>query len=172
MKLNIIDVATSTMRSVNKCLGTMSQLEIKEMPQVVQKSITEFVADAPIDTFTSVLEFGLPGEGQSKGGMVIYIAPENIKALFSELYGLDSASTNKEIADMCGEFINVIIGRFKTELTSIGYGEISIGIPKNSFGAAKQKVKVDVKTKYEITFTKHKRPFLVVDVALETSEMI
>lgn len=167
MKLNIIDICTSTLRSVNNTLSTMSQIDVTEMPLVQRQEISALVVMAPSDTFTSVVLFSQEHKNEVvKGGVILYIAKSNVEALFGSL-GVTGNSPLTEITDISGEFCNVIAGGFKTEIVRLGYDEVQLSTPKNYSGSVSDSVDMSVTCKYRMSFASQNHGLLTIDVFME-----
>ncbi len=90
--------------------------------------------------------------------------------LFSKQYGIDTNSPDSEIADVCGEFANVVAGGFKKELVDLGFAEMQIDIPANHYKEFTQKFKLVLHNKYELIFTHGGADILKVEAAMESPE--
>ena len=170
MKLNIIDIATSMMRSANRAIATMSGVLLTQMPLVNQEPIPEFIVRGSRGTFVSVVQFDQKEKKWAKGVIVVYISGEQIQTLFSKQYEIDTTSADAEIVDVCGEFCNVVAGGFKKELVDLGYGEMQIEVPVNYYQEVSQKLKLTIHNKYELIFTHAGADLLKVDVAMESPD--
>ncbi len=170
MKLNIIDIATSMMRSVNRAIATMSGIFLTQMPSVNQEPVPEFVLKGSRGTFISVVRFDQKEKKWARGAIAVYISAEQIQTLFSKQYGIDTGSPDLEIIDVCGEFCNVIAGGFKRELVDLNYGEVQIEVPENYYQEINQKLKLVIHNKYELVFSDAENDLLKIDVAMESPE--
>jgi CheY-specific phosphatase CheX len=170
MNLNIIDIASSAMRAINKTLRNTCSVVLTEMPDIRQAEIISMKAMSPEGTFTSVMIFKNK-EGVDvglKGGLIVYIAKHNIKNLFGAL-GLNDMSPESEIKDMCGEFCNIAAGCFKTEIMASGYQNLDLSLPQNFYGVIYKDIDVKAITKYTFGFASAGKGLLTVDVFMESS---
>lgn len=167
MLLNIIDIASSAMRAVNRTLASMSDIRLEEMPEVKKISIAGFRIMMPGDTFASLVTFQQTSkEGTTKGGIVVFISRFNIETLFGALE-LTNQSDVLEIKDACGEFCNVVAGAFKTEIVALGYEHFGLSTPSNYFGLVNEEISPHVASKYTLGFSRAGKALLLVDVFME-----
>lgn len=169
MKLNIVDIASSTMRAVNKTLRNMTEIVLMEMPAVRKVDIVCVKAMALENTFTSIMIFQQKSkEASLKGGMIFYISTYNIKNLFGSL-GIDENSGEGDIKDMCGEFCNVAAGCFKTEIVALGYEDVQLSLPENYFGVMNLDLEIEASCKYNLSFSHEGKGLFNIDVFMEKS---
>lgn len=171
MKLNIIDISTSAMRAVNLTLRSMANLELNSMPNMRRDALMKMMIITPVDVFSSLVEFQQK-KGDIKadgGGIVVYIPRTGVGNIFKEAFGIDMNSDEGEIMDICGEFCNVVAGRFKTELVALGYDEVIMSTPKNYVNSVNLELDVPVSCKYAFGFSKDGKGLLSVDVFMSDS---
>ncbi len=165
--LNIIDIATSVMRSANKAVSTMAGINFNEMPSVNCEPVPEFRVQASKGTFTSIVKFDQKEKKWARGVIVIFLSSEQIYALFSKNYGIGAGASEADVLDICGEFCNVVAGGFKKELVNLEYGEIQIDVPVNYIKDVNEKIDLSIHNKYQIVFTSDNVEMLRLDVAME-----
>jgi hypothetical protein len=163
--LNIVDIATSAMRAVNSTLRIMCSLTLSEMPSVLKKEIFRAQIFAREGTFSSSVIFK-QDKGGTKGGIVVYVGSQHITSVFGNI-GIDSKSSESDIKDACGEFCNVIAGGFKSEISALGFKDVSLTTPSNYFGTIDEEMEVDATHKYSIGFSHGDAGFLTVDIFIE-----
>ncbi len=166
--LNIIDIATSAMRSVNKAVSTMGGISLNEMPSVNWEPVPEFRVQASKGTFTSIVKFDQKEKKWAKGVIVIFLTSEQIQAFFSKNYGIGPGASDADVLDICGEFCNVVAGGFKKELVNLDYGEIQIDVPINYFKDVNEKIDLSIHNKYQIIFTNDGVEMMRLDVTMES----
>ncbi|MFH0984856.1 MAG: chemotaxis protein CheX [Candidatus Omnitrophota bacterium] len=164
-ELNIVDIATSAMRAVNATLKIMCSLVIADMPSVLKKEIIRAQIFAREGTFSSAVMFK-QGQGGTRGGIVVYVSSQNIASVFGNL-GIGSDSSESEIKDACGEFCNVIAGTFKTEISALGFKDVTLTPPTNYFGTIDEDLEIDAVYKYAISFSHGNAGLLMVDIFIE-----
>ncbi len=170
LHLNIIDIATSMMRSVNKAVSTMSAINLKELPLVNLEPLPEFWVKGPRGTFVSIMLFDQKEKKWARGAIAVFISAEQIQTLFSKAYGVDAGSPASEIIDVCGEFCNVVAGGFKKELAGLNYGEVEINVPENYYQEVNKKLNLVIHCKYQLIFSYKGVDLLTVDVAMESPD--
>ena len=170
MTLNIIDITTSMMRSVNKAVTTMSGITLREMPSVNMEPVPAFVVKGSRGVFVSVIRFDEPMKKWSRGAIVVTVLGNQIQTLFSKNYGVDGNSSDGDIIDVCGEFGNVIAGGFKKEIVNLGFGEVQISVPVNYYKDFEEKLDLVVHKKYELAFVHEGSDLLKVDVSMESPD--
>lgn len=167
MKLNIIDICTSTIRAVNRTLISMTEVRLTQMPEVSRQDVVTLRIMATEGTFVALVMFQQPfGTRNIKGGMLVYIPKRNVKDLFGNL-GIDEHSDGSEIMDACGEFCNVMAGSFKTEIVNSGYSDVSLSLPEKYADHVNELIRVDVTCKYKLAFSHKGRDLLSVEVFME-----
>lgn len=172
MLLNIIDIASSTMRAVNKTLVGMSHIRLEDMPEVKKTGVSGFRIMMPGDTFASLVTFQQKAkEGTVKGGIVVFISRFNVETIFGDL-GLTNQSDAAEIKDGVSEFCNIVAGAFKTEIVALGYEDLGyedcgLSLPSTYFGLVNEEVAPNVSSKYSLSFSQGGKGILLVDVFLE-----
>lgn len=167
-ELNIIDIATSIMRSVNKAMATMVGIKLTELPEVKRLEISNIRIFTPSDVYTAVVTYQQgPADRSGKGGVVLYISKSDLRNIFGPL-GVDSNSSPEEIKDMCGEFCNVIAGGFKTEIVALGYKELSMTTPTIYSGNVNLPLEgITVSCKYKFSFSHDNASLFVVEAFAE-----
>ncbi len=170
MLLNIIDIASSMMRSVNKAVSTMSGITFREMPVVTNEPVPYFSVRGSKGTFISIMRFEQKDKKWTKGAIVIAISGEQIQKLFSKNYGITLGSPDDDIIDVCGEFCNVVAGGFKKELVVLGFGEQTIEVPENHYKELSKNLDLVIHNKYQLVFNHEGTELLLAEVAMESQE--
>ena len=170
MALNIIDIASSMMRSTNKAVSTMSGIQLREMPIVNNEPAPEFIVKGQRGTFLSIVRFDQKDKKWARGAIAVYISAEQIQTLFSKTYGIDTSSSDSDVIDVCGEFCNVVSGGFKKELVDLGFAEVSIDVPENHYKEISKKIDLVIHNKCQLIFNHGGSELLLVEVAMESPD--
>ncbi len=170
MTLNIIDIASSLMRSVNQTVFAMSEIALREMPAVANEPVPFISIKGQRGTFLSIIHFSQKDKKWTKGVIVITLLPEQIQKLFSKNHGISTGSTDADIMDVCGEFCNVVEGGFKKELLTLGFAEVMVEPPESHFKEMSKKLELMIHNKYQLTFNHQGVELLQAEMAMESPD--
>lgn len=174
-------IATTLMGCVEETFTTMCSLTFSNTPEFKEKDIIEYNSKMQISglekfndaSYAAAINFYLTEAHQKKhdccGVLAMFIEEDAAGKLLKALgYSGFNDEDEELVMDNCGEFCNVITGRFKDELAKLGYKNLIISAPvkgKNSIPGGVEFPYSQYKY-YEANFYFWKKKSLVIDITM------
>jgi CheY-specific phosphatase CheX len=171
MEPGIVDITTSALRAVSMTLSHMYGLTLKEMPYIQKEPLIDFRLNIPDKCFVSVIKLKHPVFCGT--GCLITYMPENDFKKILEGYIVESAEDLKSdvIADACSKATNMIAGHFKTEISNLGFGDMTISAPRTYDKTLNEVLSgVYVDYKYRININYNKQLVMYLEIAYESKK--
>lgn len=174
-------LATALTKLIVKFFKENAAVEFSNKPQLKREFIREFnkkmriygVEKFSAPTFVSTVNYykNLEDLQNSRplGVLIVYIIQDYVSSLLKSFNYPDiDDSDDNALKDACGTLCNVIAGRFKAEISSMGFIELEMSHFTNYLNTSLRGVDycVDQPEKYEITFEIYRQKKLVVEMSM------
>ncbi|MFA5059995.1 MAG: hypothetical protein WC676_05155 [Candidatus Omnitrophota bacterium] len=174
-------LAITLSKSVASILREKAELKLSKEPEVKKKYIIEYNGRMRADgmekfndpTFVSVVNYFATAKDMEKknilGALIVYVQQEYIATLLRLLkYPPVDDENENAMLDACGTLCNIVAGRFKSEISTLGFIELEMSPFSNYKNSASNGVGFCYKEydKYELTFYLENKKRLVVEMTM------